>query len=82
MVLKPTSGAQLFMVCKSYAKNKASWDDVMLAAKKHKPTYDAAPVEDNIYADKSVYSLTELKDFVHLPLSEEEIKKLRDYFNQ
>ena len=54
----------------------------MAAAKKHKPTYDAAEVSDNIYEDANAFDLTDLKDFFLLPVSAKEKKKLRDYFNQ
>jgi|AACY02.5.fsa_nt_gi hypothetical protein len=77
-----STGGQLFMTCKRYAAKEASWDDVMAAAKKHKPTYDNAEVSDDIYEDDNVYSLTDLKDFVFLPISSKEKKILRDYFNQ
>ena len=54
----------------------------MTAAKKHKPTYDAAEVSDNIYEDANAFDLTDLKDFFLLSVSTKEQKKLRDYFNQ
>jgi len=77
-----STGMQLFMATKNYAKGEATWDDVMLAAKQHKPTYDNAEVSDDKYEDSNVFSLTDLKDFVLLPLSEKEIEILEDYFNQ
>ena len=73
---------QLLMTSKRYAKGDATWDDVMAAAKKHKPTYDAAEVSDNIYEDDNAFALLSLKDFFILRLSEKEDKILRDYFNQ
>lgn len=82
MVLKPSTGAQLLMICKDYSKDKATWDDVMAAAKKHKPTYDAAAVSENIYEDANAFDLTDLKDFFLLPVSEKEQEILEDYFNQ
>ena len=54
----------------------------MAAAKKHKPTYDAAEVSDNIYEDANAFDLTDLKDFFLLPVSTKEQKIPRDYFNQ
>jgi len=77
-----STGMQLLMTAKKYAKGDATWDDVMAAAKKHKPTYDAAPVSDNIYEDANAFALTDLKDFFLLPVSEKEQDILEDYFNQ
>lgn len=77
-----STGMQLLMTSKKYAKGEATWDDVMAAAKKHKPTYDAAEVSDNIYEDANAFALTDLKDFFLLPVSAKEEKILRDYFNQ
>lgn len=77
-----STGAQLVSVSRKYRNGDATWDDVMAAAKKHKPTYDAAEVSDNIYEDDSAFALLSLKDFFILRLSEKEDKILRDYFNQ
>lgn len=77
-----STGMQLLMTSKRYAKGDATWDDVMAAAKKHKPTYDAAEVSDNIYEDDNAFALLSLKDFFILRLSKKENKILRDYFNQ
>ena len=77
-----STGAQLVAVSRKYRNGDATWDDVMAAAKKHKPTYDAAEVSDNIYEDANAFDLTDLKDFFLLPISTKEQKILRDYFNQ
>ena len=77
-----STGAQLVAVSRKYRNGDATWEDVMAAAKKHKPTYDAAEVSDNIYEDANAFDLTDLKDFFILRLSKEEHKILRDYFNQ
>jgi hypothetical protein len=77
-----STGAQLVAVSRKYRNGDATWDDVMAAAKKHKPTYDAAEVSDNIYEDDNAFALLSLKDFFILRLSEKEDKILRDYFNQ
>ena len=77
-----STGAQLVAVSRKYRNGDATWDDVMAAAKKHKPTYDAAEVLDNIYEDDNAFALLSLKDFFILRLSKKENKILRDYFNQ
>ena len=77
-----STGAQLVSVSRKYRNGDATWDVVMAAAKKHKPTYDAAEVSDNIYEDDNAFALLSLKDFFILRLSEKENKILRDYFNQ
>jgi len=77
-----STGMQLLMTSKRYAKGDATWDDVMAAAKKHKPTYDAAAASENIYEDANAFDLTDLKDFFLLPVSEKEQEILEDYFNQ
>lgn len=77
-----STGMQLLMTSKRYAKGDATWDDVMAAAKKHKPTYDAAAVSENIYEDANAFDFTDLKDFFLLPVSEKEQEILEDYFNQ
>jgi hypothetical protein len=77
-----STGAQLVAVSRKYRNGDATWDDVMAAAKKHKPTYDAAEVSDNIYEDDNAFALLSLKDFFILRLSKKENKILRDYFNQ
>ncbi len=76
-----STGMQLLMTSKKYAKGEATWDDVMAAAKKHKPTYDAAASSEK-YEDANAFALTDLKDFFLLPVSEKEQDILEDYFNQ
>ncbi|BCV06684.1 MAG: hypothetical protein CM15mV141_080 [uncultured marine virus] len=76
-----STGAQLVAVSRKYRNGDATWDDVMAAAKKHKPTYDAAEVSDNIYEDDKHSHYFSLKDFFILRLSKKK-QILRDYFNQ
>ena len=47
-----STGAQLVSVSRKYRNGDATWDEVMAAAKKHKPTYDAAEVSDDKIDDK------------------------------
>ena len=77
-----STGMQLLMTSKEYAKGKVTWDDVMAAAKKHKPTYNAAPVSENIYEDVNAFDLLDLQNLFLLPVSKKERKIIRDYLNQ
>jgi hypothetical protein len=77
-----STGMQLLMTSKEYSKGKATWDNVMSAAKKHKSTYNAAPVSENIYEDANAFDLLDLQDLFLLPISKKERKIIRDYLNQ